>query len=114
MYLPEVELERALVEAEQESEVAALQQEKDALEALHAKMSDLETKSQLEKEKVFLKVTLHCKTMSHNGERASTGRLRIGRRILCKVRVFVSCSISLPTVVCLHLFRKLHTLLSFI
>ncbi|XP_077951845.1 pleckstrin homology-like domain family B member 2 isoform X10 [Gasterosteus aculeatus] len=47
----EVELERALVEAEQESEVAALQQEKDALEALHAKMSDLETKSQLEKEK---------------------------------------------------------------
>ena len=53
MYLSKVELERALVEAEQESEVAALQQEKDALEALHNKMADLETKSQQEKEKVF-------------------------------------------------------------
>lgn len=41
------------MEAEMESEVAALQQEKDALEALHTKMSDLETKSQQEKEKVF-------------------------------------------------------------
>ncbi|KAL7373439.1 hypothetical protein ABVT39_006848 [Epinephelus coioides] len=47
----EVELERALVEAEQDSEVAALQQEKEALEALHNKMADLETKSQQEKEK---------------------------------------------------------------
>ncbi|KAK2859338.1 hypothetical protein Q5P01_003958 [Channa striata] len=47
----EVEVEQALVEAEQESEVAALQQEKDALEALHSKMADLETKSQHEKEK---------------------------------------------------------------
>lgn len=36
-----------------ESEVAGLQQEKDALEALHNKMSDLETQSQQEKEKVF-------------------------------------------------------------
>lgn len=53
MYLSKVELERALVEAEQESEVAALQQEKDALEALHNKLADLETKSQQEKEKVF-------------------------------------------------------------
>ena len=53
MYLSKVELERALVEAEQESEVAALQQEKDALEGLHNKMADLETKSQQEKEKVF-------------------------------------------------------------
>lgn len=48
-----VEVERALVEAEQESELAALQQEKDALESLHNKMADLETKSQREKEKVF-------------------------------------------------------------
>ncbi len=48
-----MEVERALVEAEMESEVAALQQEKDALEALHNKMADLETKSQQEKEKVF-------------------------------------------------------------
>ncbi|XP_040921763.1 pleckstrin homology-like domain family B member 1 isoform X2 [Toxotes jaculatrix] len=47
----EVEVERALVEAEQESEVVSLQQEKDALEALHNKMTDLETKSQQEKEK---------------------------------------------------------------
>nr|XP_033494597.1 pleckstrin homology-like domain family B member 2 isoform X3 [Epinephelus lanceolatus] len=47
----EVELERALVEAEQDSEVTALQQEKEALEALHNKMADLETKSQQEKEK---------------------------------------------------------------
>lgn len=48
-----VEVEQALVEAEMESEVAALQQEKDALEALHNKMADLETKSQQEKDKVF-------------------------------------------------------------
>lgn len=48
-----MEVERALVEAEMESEVAGLQQEKDALEALHNKMADLETKSQQEKEKVF-------------------------------------------------------------
>lgn len=48
-----MEVEQALVEAEMESEVAGLQQEKDALEALHTKMSDLETKSQQEKEKVF-------------------------------------------------------------
>lgn len=48
-----VEVERALVEAEQESEIAALQHEKDALEALHNKIADLETQSQQEKEKVF-------------------------------------------------------------
>lgn len=48
-----MEVERALVEAEQESELAALQHEKDALEALHNKMAELETKSQQEKEKVF-------------------------------------------------------------
>lgn len=53
MYLSKVEVEQALVEAEMESEVAALQQEKDALEALHNKMADLETKSQQEKDKVF-------------------------------------------------------------
>lgn len=47
-----MEVERALVEAEMESEVAGLQQEKDALEALHNKMADLETRSQQEKEKV--------------------------------------------------------------
>lgn len=48
-----MEVEEALVEAEMESEVAGLQQEKDALEALHNKMTDLETKSQQEKEKVY-------------------------------------------------------------
>lgn len=53
VYLSKVEVERALVEAEQESELAALQQEKDALEALHKEIADLETKSQQEKEKVF-------------------------------------------------------------
>lgn len=36
-----------------ESEAAGLQQEKDALEALHNKMADLETKSQQEKDKVL-------------------------------------------------------------
>lgn len=48
----QVEVEQALVEAEMESEVAGLQQEKDSLDALHAKMSDMETKSQQEREKV--------------------------------------------------------------
>ncbi|XP_056868475.1 pleckstrin homology-like domain family B member 2 isoform X5 [Takifugu flavidus] len=47
----EVEVEQALVEAEMDSEVAGLQQEKDAMEAVHDKMTDLETKSQQEKEK---------------------------------------------------------------
>uniref|UniRef100_A0A3P9PTB7 Pleckstrin homology-like domain family B member 2 n=2 Tax=Poecilia reticulata TaxID=8081 RepID=A0A3P9PTB7_POERE len=47
----EVEVERALVEAEQESEVGALHREKEALDELHSKMEDLETKSQQEKEK---------------------------------------------------------------
>lgn len=47
-----MEVEQALVEAEMQSEVAGLQQEKDALEALHNKMTDLETTSQQEKEKV--------------------------------------------------------------
>lgn len=57
-----MEVERALVEAEMESEVAGLQQEKDALEALHNKMADLETKSQQEKEKVFNSL-LYCESM---------------------------------------------------
>lgn len=48
-----VEVERALVEAEQESEITALQQEKDALDSLNSKMADLETKSQQEKDKVL-------------------------------------------------------------
>lgn len=51
-YLSKVEVEQALVEAEMESEVAGLQQEKDSLEALHNKMTDLETTSQQEKDKV--------------------------------------------------------------
>lgn len=52
IYFLKVEVERALVEAEQESEVDALQREKEALDELHSKMEDLETKSQQEKEKV--------------------------------------------------------------
>lgn len=51
-----MEVEQALVEAEQESEVAALQQEKEALESLHNKMAELETKSQQEKEKVLTRL----------------------------------------------------------
>lgn len=58
---PQVEVERALVEAEMESEVYALQQEKDALEGLHNKMADLETKSQQEKEKVLNRICLIVK-----------------------------------------------------
>lgn len=49
------------MDAEQESEVAALQQEKDALEALHNKIAELETKSQQEKEKVFNNLCLTLK-----------------------------------------------------
>lgn len=48
-----MEVEQALVEAEQESEEAALHQEKVALEGLHNKMEDLETNSKQEKEKVL-------------------------------------------------------------
>lgn len=61
--LSKVEVEQALVEAEMESEVAGLQQEKDALEALHTKMSDLETKSQQEKEKVFANSYFHMEPL---------------------------------------------------
>ncbi|KAK9527906.1 hypothetical protein VZT92_014423 [Zoarces viviparus] len=70
----EVELERALVEAEQESEVAALQQEKEALEALHNKMADLETKSQQEKEKA-------CELLQ-----AERGRVEKLAQIVCEQR----------------------------
>lgn len=59
--LSKVEVEQALVEAEMESEVAGLQQEKDALEALHNKMTDLETTSQQEKEKVHSRLYLIVK-----------------------------------------------------
>ncbi|XP_068565811.1 pleckstrin homology-like domain family B member 2 isoform X2 [Cebidichthys violaceus] len=70
----EVELERALVEAEQESEVAALQQEKEALEALHNKMTDLESKSQQEKEKA-------CELLQ-----AERGRVERLAQIVCEQR----------------------------
>lgn len=53
-----MEVEQALVEAEMDSEVAGLQQEKDAMEAVHDKMTDLETKSQQEKEKVNSRFTV--------------------------------------------------------
>ncbi|XP_053083924.1 pleckstrin homology-like domain family B member 2 isoform X3 [Pangasianodon hypophthalmus] len=45
----EMEVERALLEGEQESEAAQLQQEKEALEQLKDKMADLEKKVQAEK-----------------------------------------------------------------
>ncbi|XP_051909948.1 pleckstrin homology-like domain family B member 1 isoform X2 [Hippocampus zosterae] len=47
----EVEVERALVEAERESELAALQREKEALDTLGNKITDMEAKSQHEKDK---------------------------------------------------------------
>lgn len=65
MHFSKVEVEQALVEAEQESEVAALQQEKDALEALNNKMAELETKSQKEKEKVFNKQSVNVISMQN-------------------------------------------------
>ncbi|XP_044032649.1 pleckstrin homology-like domain family B member 2 isoform X2 [Siniperca chuatsi] len=70
----EVEVERALVEAEMDSEVVALQQEKDALEALHNKMADLETKSQQEKEK-------GCELLQ-----AERGRVERLAQIVCEQR----------------------------
>ncbi|KAF4095784.1 pleckstrin homology-like domain family B member 2 isoform X3 [Onychostoma macrolepis] len=45
----ELEVERALLEGEQDSEMAQLQQEKDALEQLKEKMADIENKAQTEK-----------------------------------------------------------------
>ncbi|XP_073686575.1 pleckstrin homology-like domain family B member 2 isoform X3 [Garra rufa] len=45
----ELEVERALLEGEQDSETAQLQQEKDALEELKEKMADIENKAQTEK-----------------------------------------------------------------
>uniref|UniRef100_A0AAR2L7M5 PH domain-containing protein n=1 Tax=Pygocentrus nattereri TaxID=42514 RepID=A0AAR2L7M5_PYGNA len=45
----EMEVERALLEGEQDSEMAQLQQEKDALEKLKEKMADMEKKVQTEK-----------------------------------------------------------------
>lgn len=67
MFLSKVEVEQALVEAEMESEVAALQQEKDALEGLHNKMAELETKSQQEKEKVFNRLRFIVKQCEREG-----------------------------------------------
>ncbi|CAB1340887.1 unnamed protein product, partial [Coregonus sp. 'balchen'] len=51
--LREVEVERALVEAEQQAELAALQQERDALETLNTKMSDMEQQAQNQKTPVL-------------------------------------------------------------
>uniref|UniRef100_A0A6Q2Y8S6 Pleckstrin homology-like domain family B member 1 n=1 Tax=Esox lucius TaxID=8010 RepID=A0A6Q2Y8S6_ESOLU len=45
----EVEMERALVEAEQEAELAALQQDRNTLQALNAKMADMEQQAQNQK-----------------------------------------------------------------
>ncbi|XP_052399071.1 pleckstrin homology-like domain family B member 2 isoform X6 [Carassius gibelio] len=45
----ELEVERALLEGEQDSETAQLQQEKDALEKLKEKIADIENKAQTEK-----------------------------------------------------------------
>ncbi|XP_052452100.1 pleckstrin homology-like domain family B member 2 isoform X10 [Carassius gibelio] len=45
----EMEVERALLEGEQDSEMAQLQQEKDALEQLKEKMAVIENKAQMEK-----------------------------------------------------------------
>lgn len=47
-------MERALLEGEQDSETAQLQQERDALEKLKDKMADIENKAQMEKSQVCL------------------------------------------------------------
>ncbi|XP_046733651.1 pleckstrin homology-like domain family B member 2 isoform X5 [Silurus meridionalis] len=47
--IQEMEVERALLDGEQESEAAQLQQEKEALEQLKDKMADMERKVQVEK-----------------------------------------------------------------
>lgn len=45
-------MERALLEGEQDSETAQLQQEKNTLEQLKEKMADIENKAQTEKSQV--------------------------------------------------------------
>uniref|UniRef100_A0A8C5GM61 Pleckstrin homology-like domain family B member 2 n=1 Tax=Gouania willdenowi TaxID=441366 RepID=A0A8C5GM61_GOUWI len=75
----EVEVERALVDAEQESESASLRQEKDALEALHTKMAELESKSQQEKEKA-------CELLQ-----AEKGRVERLAQIVCEQRSLLDC-----------------------
>ena len=51
--VPQMEVERALLEGEQESEIAQLHQDKDALEQLNDKMVDMEKKLQAEKSQVI-------------------------------------------------------------
>ncbi|XP_055737509.1 pleckstrin homology-like domain family B member 2 isoform X8 [Salvelinus fontinalis] len=77
--LREVEVERALVEAEQQAELAALQQERDALETLNTKMSDMEQQAQNQK-------TLAC--VSLQAERARVEQLS---QSVCELRSQLHC-----------------------
>ncbi|XP_014012701.1 pleckstrin homology-like domain family B member 2 isoform X6 [Salmo salar] len=77
--LREVEVERALVEAEQQAELAALQQERDALETLNTKMSDMEQQAQNQK-------TPAC--VSLEAERARVEQLS---QSVCELRSQLHC-----------------------
>nr|XP_029482400.1 pleckstrin homology-like domain family B member 2 isoform X1 [Oncorhynchus nerka] len=77
--LREVEVERALVEAEQQAELAALQQERDALETLNTKMSDTEQQAQNQK-------TPAC--VSLQAERARVEQLS---QSVCELRSQLHC-----------------------
>ncbi|XP_071026424.1 pleckstrin homology-like domain family B member 2 isoform X1 [Oncorhynchus clarkii lewisi] len=77
--LREVEVERALVEAEQQAELAALQQERDALETLNTKMSDMEQQAQNQK-------TPAC--VSLQAERARVEQLS---QSVCELRSQLHC-----------------------
>ncbi|XP_055037296.2 pleckstrin homology-like domain family B member 2 isoform X7 [Misgurnus anguillicaudatus] len=61
----ELEVERALLEGEQDSEIAQLQQERDALEQLKDKMADIENKAQTEKSQDKVKLDAERVKLEH-------------------------------------------------
>ncbi|XP_065114418.1 pleckstrin homology-like domain family B member 2 isoform X7 [Paramisgurnus dabryanus] len=61
----ELEVERALLEGEQDSEIAQLQQERDALEQLKDKMADIENKAQTEKSQDKVKLDAERVKLDH-------------------------------------------------
>nr|XP_055037289.1 pleckstrin homology-like domain family B member 2 isoform X1 [Misgurnus anguillicaudatus] len=61
----ELEVERALLEGEQDSEIAQLQQERDALEQLKDKMADIENKAQTEKSQDKVKLEAERVKLEH-------------------------------------------------
>ncbi|XP_045566763.1 pleckstrin homology-like domain family B member 2 isoform X2 [Salmo salar] len=72
--LREVEVEGALVQAEQEAELAALQQERDAVETLDTKMADMEQQAQDQK-------TQQMERGSHHDEEKETNTQHLLREI---------------------------------